>query len=83
MTQYVYLNDTVEFECATKPTDFILFVTFKGSIGCLKTRYQTLPNGGMMVSCNVTANSEANGTHVTCHTTNGNNTEPAYVYVQG
>ena len=42
-----------------------------------------LPNGGVITSLNLTASSEVNGTAVTCFASNGNATEPAYVYVQG
>ena len=78
VTQYVYLNDTVKFECATNLTDYNLFLT---SEGCSEA-HETLPNGGKMVSCILTASSEVNGTCVTCHASNGDITEPAYVYVQ-
>ena len=81
VTQYVYLNDTVKFKCATNLTDYSLFLITNGS-ECLVS-HETLPNGGMMMSCSLTASSEVNGTHVTCYATNENATEPAYVYVQG
>ena len=81
MTQYVYLNDTVKFECATNLTNYSLFLIIKGS-ECL-VLHETLPNAGMMISCSLTASSEANGTHVFCYAPNENATEPAYVYVQG
>ena len=81
MTQYVYLNDTVKFECSTNLTDYSLFLISKRS-ECLVS-HETLPNGGMMVSCSLTASSGVNGTNVTCYAPNENATEPAYVYVQG
>ena len=82
MTQYVYLNDTVKFECSTNLTDYSLFLITKGS-ECLIS-HDALPNaGGMVVSCSLTASSEVNGTQVTCYAPNENVTEPAYVYVQG
>ena len=81
VTQYVYLNDTVEFECATNLTEYHLILITKGE--CSKTQDKTPDAGGKMVSCSLTASSEINGTNVTCHTYNGDATEPAYVYVQG
>ena len=81
MTQYVYLNDTVKFECATNLTDYDLFLIATRS-ECLVS-HETLPNGGAMVSCSLTASSEVNGTNVTCYASNENATKPAYVYVQG
>ena len=79
-TQYVYVNDTVTFECATNLTEFDLsFVTYPPVVDSI-----SVANG--MISLNLTATSEVNGTNVTCnattdHTTNV--TEPAYLYVQG
>ena len=79
-TQYVYLNDTVTFECATNVTEFLFFTT-NPSVAIL-VGLRNLPNGGKMLSINLTAISEINGTAVTCFASN-HVTEPAYVYVQG
>ena len=68
VTQYVYLNDTVKFKCATNLTNYDLFLITKGS-ECLVS-HETLTNGGVMMSCSLTASSEINGTYVTCHGTN-------------
>ena len=79
-TQYVYVNDTVTFECATNVTELNLsFVTYP-SVNRL-----ILSSTGM-ISLNLTATSEVNGTNVTCkaHSISMTiTTEPAYVYVQG
>ena len=86
VTQYVYLNDTLNFECATNFTKYhLLFITNE----CSGIKYSTLNAGGKMMSCSLTASSEINGTNVTCHATNEHDTtevhmtEPAYMYVQG
>ena len=76
MTQYVYLNNTVTFECAINVTGYNLFAVTNPSVATSVT----LPNGEVMLSFNLTAISEVNGTAVTCFTFN-HATEPAYVYV--
>uniref|UniRef100_A0A1X7SMX7 Fibronectin type-III domain-containing protein n=1 Tax=Amphimedon queenslandica TaxID=400682 RepID=A0A1X7SMX7_AMPQE len=78
VTQYVYVNDTVTFECAANVTRYHLsFVTKPSVNGSV-----SLGSGGM-VSLTLTATSEVNGTEVTCHTNNRATTESAYLYVQG
>ena len=75
VTQYVYLDDTVTFECASNLTEFIFFKT--------NLSVQISQTKGVF---NLTASNEVNRTAVTCYTFNGNSTEetePAYVYVQG
>ncbi|XP_019860767.1 PREDICTED: uncharacterized protein LOC109589084 [Amphimedon queenslandica] len=75
-TQYVYVNDTVTFECATNVTQFgLFFVTYPSVMG-------SVSNSAGMASLNLTATSEVNGTSVTCYASNGTATEPAYLYVQ-
>ena len=81
-TQYVYVNDTVTFECATNQNETessLTFVTYPSVNGSVFTSTG-------MISLTLTATSEVNGTNVTCHATSGLNTEvtaPAYLYVQG
>ena len=81
-TQYVYVNDTVTFECAIiNGTQFDLsFVTYPSVNG-------SISSSTGMASFNLTATSEVNGTNVTCTSYNYDfavaNTEPAYLYVQG
>uniref|UniRef100_A0A1X7TDD1 Immunoglobulin domain-containing protein n=1 Tax=Amphimedon queenslandica TaxID=400682 RepID=A0A1X7TDD1_AMPQE len=82
-TQYVYINDTVTFECATNLTGNNLYFLSRG-VQPSSQSIVALPNGGMMISFNLTANNESNGTDVTCYTLfNGHSTETAYLYVQG
>ena len=82
VTQYVYLNDTVTFECATNLTGYSLYFLVGGKVPSSQAS-DTLPNGGIAISFNLTASNQLNGTDVTCYTVNGNATETAYVYVQG
>ena len=82
-TQYVYVNDTVTFECATNETQltefglsFVIYLSVNGSVS----------SSTGMASFNLTATSEVNGTNVTCNATHGLTTEvtaPAYLYIQG
>ena len=69
------------FECAINVNEFLSFTT-NPSVAILVGQ-SNLPNGGKMLSFNLTAISEINGTAVTCLTFNNDATEPAYVYVQG
>ena len=83
MTQYVYINSTVTFECATNLTGYDIYIITRGAQPSSQT-FASLPNGGEMISFNLTATNESNGTDVTCYTLfNGNATETAYLYVQG
>uniref|UniRef100_A0A1X7SXU0 Fibronectin type-III domain-containing protein n=1 Tax=Amphimedon queenslandica TaxID=400682 RepID=A0A1X7SXU0_AMPQE len=76
-TQYVYVNDTVTFECAINvPQTFPFFVTYP-SVDGSESSYPG------MASLHLIATSEVNGTEVTCKAPNGATTEPAYLYVQG
>ena len=78
-TQYVYVNDTVTFECASNVTEIrLIFVTYPS------VHHSSVSSSiGMRISLNLTATSEVNGTNVTCQETYGATTEPAYIYVQG
>ena len=82
VTQYVYLNDTVTFECATNLTGYSLYFLVGGKVPSSQAS-ETLPNGGTAISFSLTAANQLNGTDITCYTVNGNATETAYVYVQG
>ena len=79
VTQYVYINDTVTFECASETS--IYFIA--GGLIQHSQSSVTLPNGGMMISINLTATKDSNETNVTCYTVSGNATKTAYLYVQG
>ena len=80
VTQYVYVNDTVTFECATNLTGYILFFESNAPV---TESLEILPNGGRIISFNLIATIQVNGTSATCRATNGAATEPAYMYVQG
>ena len=70
------------FECATNLTGNNLYFLSKGVQSSSSSA--ALPNGGIMISFNLTATNESNGTDVTCYTLfNGNATETVYLYVQG
>ena len=81
-TQYVYINDTVTFECATNLTGHALIFTVGGVIQ-LSTAVTSLPNGGRKISLSQVATDQLNGTGVVCQDNNGNAAETVYIYVQG
>ena len=70
------------FECAINVTGYNLYIVANSSSVVFSIAQKPLPNGGVMLSLNLTAISEVNGTAVTCFTSNYA-TKPAYVYVQG
>ena len=82
MTQYVYVNDTVTFECAGfNGTGFTLSFFYGTNVMEIET---DLPNGGKRTT--FTATSEVNGTDIVCAARMGimiNITEVAYIYIQG
>ena len=86
VTKYVYLNDTVNFECATNLTGYDLIFTIGGVIQHSAT-VSSLPNGGKKISISQVATAQLNGTGVVCrarHAVNDDNvTETVYIYVQG
>ena len=81
MTQYVYLNDTVTFECATNMTGYT--ITFLYETDLMATEIN-LPNGGKKTT--FTAVSAINGTNIVCFSRMGsitNVSDVAYLYIQG
>ena len=72
------------FKCATNVTGYSLVIFTRGVPPSSQTSV-SLPNGGMMLSFNLTAANESNGTDVICQafSNDGNATETAYLYVQG
>ncbi|XP_019854745.1 PREDICTED: uncharacterized protein LOC109583743 [Amphimedon queenslandica] len=84
VTQYVYVNDTVTFECATNGTEYTLVILIRG-VPPSSLKSKTLPNGVRLLSFNLTATNASNGTDVTCLAfgDDGNANETAYLYVQG
>ena len=79
-TQYVYVNDTVTFECGTNSTGYStsLMMDTNPPLSGMYRYYKHYWTVGL----NLTATSELNGTSVTCHAFH-DTTEPAYLYVQG
>ena len=82
MTQYAYLNDSVSFECATDLTGYTLDLIFGMSVPP-SLRIVPLSNGGQMVSANITATNQSNGSCAICYANLLNETEKACLYVQG
>ena len=82
MTQYVYLNDTVTFECATNMTGYTINFIYGNNVLPNET---TLPNNrGKRTT--FTATSSINGTDIFCSAhmnTMTNFTGLAYLYIQG
>ena len=80
-TQYVYLNDSVTFECATNLTGYTCFFFYGTDVKEVETN---LPNGGKKTI--FTATSQVNGTYIFCVARKGsvtNSTDLAYIYIQG
>ena len=81
MTQYVYVNDTVTFECSTNLTGYTLSFFYGADVMPTET---DLPNGGKKTI--FTAIITANGTNIFCLARMGimtNISEVAYLYIQG
>ena len=81
VTQYVYINDTVTFECATNTSGYT--ISFFYGTDVMETETD-LPNGGKRTI--LTATSEVNGTNIVCAARMGimiNTSEVAYIYIQG
>ena len=78
-TQYVYVNDTVTFECSTNSTEYInsFMIDTNPPLGGVYPY-----NHHWTVGLTLTATSELNGTSFTCRVLH-DTTEPAYLYVQG
>ena len=78
-TQYVYVNDTVTFECHMNSTAYIssLMIDTNPPLGGVYPYTHSLT-----VGLTLTATSEINGTSFTCRSLHVT-TEPAYLYVQG
>ena len=82
MTQYVYLNDTVSFECATNMAGYTINFIYGNNVLPNET---TLPNNrGKRTT--FTATSNINGTDIFCSArmnTMTYFTGLAYLYIQG
>ena len=79
VTQYVYVNDTVTFECGTNAIiyiDNLMIDTNPPLDGVYPYKHY------LTVGLTLIATSEINGTSFTCRALH-DTTEPAYLYVQG
>jgi hypothetical protein len=91
VTQYVYLNHNVSFECATNVSGYSLNFVFGSELSnftdSIMRTMTDLPNGGKHITATFNATSlHINGTDVVCVALKGmayNITDIAYVYVQG
>ena len=83
MTQYVYLNDTVTFECATNMTGYT--INFYYGSNLLPNETTLLNNRGKRTT--FTASSNLNGTDILCSASMGimtlETTDLVYLYIQG
>ena len=80
-TQYVYLNDTVSFECATNLTGYTINFVYGSNLLANET---ALPYGERRTA--FTASSNLNGTYILCTATMDHifkTTGSAYLYIQG
>ena len=85
-TQYVYLNCSVTFECATNLTGYTL--TFSYGVAVDETFNPIdLPDGGKKVTTTFIVTHSLNGTSVRCHADDDDNsfisTSKVYAYAQG
>ena len=83
MIQYVYLSDTVTFECATNMTGYTIDFIYGNNVSANET---TLPNNrGKRTT--FTASSNLNGTDILCIASMGittlETTDLVYLYIQG
>ena len=70
-TQYVWINQTATFTCATNVTGYILFFSIPAGLGIDHvTTVTDLPEGGLLATCSYTVTSYNNGTSVRCLATN-------------
>ena len=92
VSQYAYVNDTVTFDCATNMTGYVLSYNYDTVSGVSLSASQAaldIPAGGKRIIANITAESQLNGTTVTCSAVNQHDvtivtiSKPAYIYVQG
>ena len=82
MTQYVYLNDTVSFECATNMTGYTINFIYGNNI--LPNETTLSNNRGKRTT--FTASSNLNGTDILCIASMGmtlETTDLVYLYIQG
>ena len=91
LTQYVYLNHNVSFECATNVSGYSLEIAFGPELtnftDSIMRTMTDLPDGGKHITATFNVTSlHINGSNVTCVALMGisfNVTDLAHVYVQG
>ena len=84
-TQYVWINQTATFTCATNDAGYnILSFNIPAGIDD-DTTVTDLPGGGQLATTSFTVTSDNNGTSVRCLAHNGDltSTTPVYAYAQG
>ena len=64
-TQYVWINQTATFTCATNVTGYELSFSVSGGVADVPT-LMDLPGGGQLVTTSFTVTSDNNGTSVRC-----------------
>ena len=68
-TQYVWINQTTTFTCATNVTGYTLSFSIPASVDDTPT-VTNLPGGGQLATTSFTVTSDNNGTSVRCLATN-------------
>ena len=84
-TQYVWINQTATFTCATNVTGYSLGFSILGGIPHVAT-VTDLPGGGWLATTSFTVTSDNNGTSVRCTADTGDlltSTTPVYAHAQG
>ena len=84
-TQYVWINQTATFTCATNVTGYILSFNIPAIVDHIPT-VTDLPEGGQLATASFTVTSDNNSTSIRCAADNGTIftiTTPVYAYVQG
>ena len=85
-TQYVWINQTATFTCATNVTGYILSFSIPAGIAHVTTTVTDLLEGGQLAISSFTVTSDNNGTSFRCAADNGDlltSTTPVFAYAQG
>ena len=69
-TQYVWINQTATFTCATNDTEYILSFSIPAGIAHVTT-VTNLPEDDLLATTSFTVTSDNNGTSVRCTADNG------------
>ena len=84
-TQYIWINQTATFTCATNVTGYQLSFTIPAGVYDTTT-VTDLPGGGQLATSSFTVTSDNNGTSLRCTADNGTiftSTTLVYAYAQG